>query len=216
MVDLKRIIAKGIKIVFNPAALTNCQIDSKAKICSGTQMNNSSIKKYSYCGHNCFILDCEIDAFVSIADNCRLGGATHPMERVSSSPVFHEEKNILKKNFTNFDMVEGKGIKIYSDVWIGAGAIVLSGVTIGVGAVVGAGSVVTHDIPPYEVWAGNPAKKIRNRFDEKVTEDLLKTKWWEWDDEKIEKYAYLFDKPLKFIEKFKENQNENINDNLSL
>ena len=85
---------------------------------------------------------------------------------------------------------------------------IFSGVTIGVGAVVGAGSVVTHDIPPYEIWAGNPAKKIRNRFDEKVTEDLLKTKWWEWDDEKIEKYAYLFDKPLKFIEKFKETSYE--------
>ena len=39
MVDLKRIIAKGIRIIFNPAALTNCQVDSKAKICSGTQMN---------------------------------------------------------------------------------------------------------------------------------------------------------------------------------
>ena len=121
----------------------------------------------------------------------------HPIERVSSSPVFHKGRNILKKNFVEFDTVSDKDIVINSDIWIGAGVTVLSGVTIGVGAVVGAGSVVTHDIPPYEIWAGNPAKKIRNRFDEKVTEDLLKTKWWEWDDEKIEKYAYLFDKPIR-------------------
>lgn len=202
--DIKRMLAKGIRIVFNPAALTNSKVNTKAKICSGTQMNNSSIDRYSYCGHDCFLLNCKIGAFVSIADNCRLGGAMHPIERVSSSPVFHKGRNILKKNFVEFDTVSDKDIVINSDIWIGAGVTVLSGVTIGVGAVVGAGSVVTHDIPPYEIWAGNPAKKIRNRFDEKVTEDLLKTKWWEWDDEKIEKYAYLFDKPLKFIEKFKE------------
>lgn len=132
------------------------------------------------------------------------GGAMHPIERVSSSPVFHKGKNILQKNFVEFDTVSDKDIVINSDVWIGAGVTVLSGVKIGVGAVVGAGSVVTHDIPPYEIWAGNPAKKIRSRFDEKTTNDLLKTNWWEWNDKKIEEYANLFNDPVKFIEKFKE------------
>lgn len=110
----------------------------------------------------------------------------------------------MQKNFVEFDTVSDKDIVINSDVWIGAGVTVLSGVKIGVGAVVGAGSVVTHDIPPYEIWAGNPAKKIRSRFDEKTTNDLLKTNWWEWNDKKIEEYAKLFNDPVKFIEKFKE------------
>ena len=68
----------------------------------------------------------------------------------------------------------------------------------------GAGSVVTHDIPPYEIWAGNPAKKIRDRFDEETSKELLQTTWWEWSDEKIEKYSHLFDNPQKFIETIKE------------
>ena len=198
--DLKRIVAKGIRTIFNPAALTNCQVNKNAKICSGTQMNNSSINRYSYCGHDCFILNCDIGSFVSIADNCRLGGAMHPIERVSSSPVFHKGKNILNKNFAKFDDISDKKIVISSDVWIGAGVTVLSGVTIGVGT----GSVVTHDIPPYEIWAGNPAKKIRNRFDEETRKELLQTAWWEWSDEKIEKYSHLFDNPQKFIEIIKE------------
>ena len=202
--DLKRIVAKGIRTIFNPAALTNCQVNKNAKICSGTQMNNSSINRYSYCGHDGFILNCDIGSFVSIADNCRLGGAMHPIERVSSSPVFHKGKNILNKNFAKFDDISDKKIVISSDVWIGAGVTVLSGVTIGVGAVVGTGSVVTHDIPPYEIWAGNPAKKIRNRFDEETRKELLQTAWWEWSDEKIEKYSHLFDNPQKFIEIIKE------------
>ena len=186
--DLKRIVAKGIKTIFNPAALTNCQVNKNAKICSGTQMNNSSINRYSYCGHDCFILNCDIGSFVSIADNCRLGGAMHPIERVSSSPVFHKGKNVLNKNFAKFDDISDKKIVISSDVWIGAGVTVLSGITIGVGAVV----------------AGNPAKKIRNRFDEETSKELLQTTWWEWNDETIGKYSHLFDNPQKFIETIKE------------
>lgn len=202
--DIRRLYAKGIRKIFNPPALTDCSVDAKAKICSGTQMNYSSIGRYSYCGHNCFLLKCKIDSFVSIADNCRLGGATHPMKRVSQSPVFHKGKNILKKNFALHDTILDKEVRIQSDVWVGAGATILSGVTIGVGAIVGAGSVVTHDIPPYEIWGGNPAKKIRDRFDRDIANLLLKTKWWEWEDEKIEEYAYLFDEPLEFVNKVDE------------
>jgi serine O-acetyltransferase len=61
----------------------------------------------------------------------------------------------------------GGGIVIGDDVVIGAGAVVLfrSGetVTIGERAVIGANAVVTADVPPGEIWAGNPARKIRDR-----------------------------------------------------
>ena len=68
-------------------------------------------------------------------------------------------KNKLIKNQKNTP----SPIHIGKDVWIGCGAIILGNVCIGDGAVIGAGSVVTKDIPPYEVWAGNPAKKIKDR-----------------------------------------------------
>ncbi|MEI6070387.1 MAG: CatB-related O-acetyltransferase [Verrucomicrobiae bacterium] len=72
-------------------------------------------------------------------------------------------------------------VRIGNDVWIGARAIVLSGVTIGDGAVIGAGSVVSHDIPPYAIAAGVPAKVLRYRFSENQIQDLLQIKWWNWD-----------------------------------
>lgn len=56
-----------------------------------------------------------------------------------------------------------KPVFIGKDVWFGANVIVLPGRTIGDGAVVGAGSVVTKDVPPFTVVAGNPAKVIRAR-----------------------------------------------------
>jgi maltose O-acetyltransferase len=53
---------------------------------------------------------------------------------------------------------------IGDDVWIGAGSVICAGVNIGSGCVIGAGSVVTHDIPPYEIVAGVPAVKLRDRL----------------------------------------------------
>jgi chloramphenicol O-acetyltransferase type B len=72
-----------------------------------------------------------------------------------------------------------------SDVWIGVEALILPGIKIADGAVIGARSVVTKNIGPYEIWAGNPAKLIRKRFSDDVIELLLKIRWWDWDIEKI-------------------------------
>jgi acetyltransferase-like isoleucine patch superfamily enzyme len=55
-------------------------------------------------------------------------------------------------------------IKIEDDCWIAANSIILAGVTIGKGSVVAAGSVVTHDVPPYSVVAGSPARIIKQRM----------------------------------------------------
>ena len=54
-------------------------------------------------------------------------------------------------------------VHIEDDVFIGVNVIICNAVTIGKGAIVGAGSVVTKDIPPYQVWAGNPARFIKER-----------------------------------------------------
>lgn len=73
------------------------------------------------------------------------------------------------------------------------------GITIGDGAVIGAGSIVTKDVGPYEIWAGNPARFIRKRFDDETIEKLLKSQWWNWDDEKLKKYGEKFQSPEEFV-----------------
>jgi acetyltransferase-like isoleucine patch superfamily enzyme len=76
-------------------------------------------------------------------------------------------------------------IVVGNDVWIGMGAAVLSGVQVGDGAVVGAFAVVTRDIPPYAVVAGNPARVIRYRFPPETVATLLTIRWWEWSDDDV-------------------------------
>lgn len=63
------------------------------------------------------------------------------------------------------DGPESSPVRIETDVWVGYGAIVLSGVTVGRGAVVAAGAVVTHDVKPYTIVGGNPAREIGVRFE---------------------------------------------------
>jgi len=78
-------------------------------------------------------------------------------------------------------------VVIGSDVWIANEALLMSGVKIGHGAVIGARAVVTKDIPPYSIVAGNPSRIVRFRFDEPTIERLLKIKWWDWERDRIEK-----------------------------
>lgn len=66
-------------------------------------------------------------------------------------------------------------IIIEDDVWVGYGSIILSGVKICQGSIIAAGSVVTKDVEPFSIYAGVPAKKIRNRCDsESDTEEHIK------------------------------------------
>ena len=76
---------------------------------------------------------------------------------------------------------------------------VLHSCTVGDGSLIGMGSVVTKDVGPYEVWAGNPARLIRKRFDEETIERLLKAAWWDWPLERILQMAPLFDDPQALL-----------------
>lgn len=61
----------------------------------------------------------------------------------------------------SWDHIETAPIRLCKGAWIGAKAVILKGVTVGEGAIVGAASVVTKDVAPYTIVAGNPAKPIR-------------------------------------------------------
>ena len=201
--DLKRLFAKGLRVALQRPALTNCKIDPSSRVCSGSQLNYTKLGRYSYIGHDCFTVNAEIGSFCSIADNCRIGGAPHRMDYVSTSPVFCDGKNVMRKNFAHHQDGRIEPITVGSDVWIGAGATVMSGVNVGCGAVIGACSVVTKDVPPYGIVVGNPAHLIRYRFRDDVIKELIDLQWWNWSDRKLTEAAGLFRDPDSFIKHYK-------------
>ena len=81
------------------------------------------------------------------------------------------------------------------DVWIGQGAFVKAGVTVGAGAIVGARATVLHDVPPYAIVVGTPARVVRLRFPEATVERLLRVAWWQYS------IYDLFDAPMDDIDR---------------
>lgn len=126
----------------------------------------------------------KVGNFCSIAGGVTIFlGGNHRIDWITTYPfsVFRENAQHIKGHpASRGDVIIGH------DVWIGANAVILSGVRIGNGAVIGASAVVTHDVPPYGVVAGNPAKIVKMRFNEKDIKILQSLEWWNWSDPKID------------------------------
>jgi len=127
--------------------------------------------------HNCIIRTCtgtiRMGKLVSVGYNTIMhgqGGITiGDYVLISPGVQIHAQNHGIKRNTLIRNQPNThKGINIANDVWIGASAIITDGVSIGQGAVIGAGAIVTKDVPQYEIWAGNPAKKIGERHEDTV------------------------------------------------
>ncbi len=136
-----------------------------------------------------------IGRYCSIGEHVQIGRSNHPLTWVSTSPFFDAREKLFAIG-EGFDGASAYHlyaapkrpypsrppgtVNIGNDVWIGHGAFVLPGVTIGDGAVLGAMSVVTKDVPPYAVVAGNPATIRRFRLPMTIAARLMELAWWRY------------------------------------
>lgn len=123
---------------------------------------------------------CQIAAGVEFVMN----GANHQMNCVSTFPFYTLEGWRMDPPTMEDLPIKGDTV-IGNDVWIGQNSVILPGVYIGDGAIIGANSVVGSDVDPYTIVAGNPAKKIRKRFDDELIQLMLDFKWWDKEIEEI-------------------------------
>lgn len=108
--------------------------------------NNSSIGPYTYIG---------CSGYIEIGDNVMIS------PRVS---IYSENHNFSETDIPMIEQgVSRSFVKIDDDCWIASNSVILAGVTVGKGSVVAAGAVVTKDVPPFSIVAGNPAQVIKSR-----------------------------------------------------
>lgn len=175
------------------AYLKNVTMGAYSAIGEHTVFSDSQIGAYSYISSNCVMYNAEIGKFCSIAANVKIGLGKHPVDFISTSPVFYSLNKQCGKSFTDRSLFkEGEDTYIGNDVWIGTNVIILDGIKIGDGSIIGAGSVVTKDVEPYTIVAGIPAKLIKKRFSEEVVGKLQSLKWWNWEEEKLIRNLALF------------------------
>lgn len=123
---------------------------------------------------------CQIAAGVEFVMN----GANHQMNAVSTFPFFTLEGWNASAPQKSDMPLKGNTV-IGNDVWIGQNATIMPGVHIGDGAIIGANSLVSKDVEPYTIVAGNPIRVIRMRFDDELIDLLERFKWWDKSVEEI-------------------------------
>lgn len=170
--------------------LDSISFEHPVHIGPGCAVRAEKVGMYTFVNANTIIFDgTEVGRFCTFARGCHISGVEHPFHylsssfyRISNNWFPDDEAHQVTEKIRNIPFPSRRRRQktiIGNDVWFGANSIVLKGVSIGDGAVIGAGAVVTKDIPPYAIVAGNPAKLIRMRFDSSTVEKLLKLKWWD-------------------------------------
>lgn len=112
------------------------------------------------------------------------GNQGHRNDWISTFPFFFMDEEPAFADAQSAYQPAGDTV-IGHDVWIGAEAMIMPGVTIGDGAMIGSRAVVTKDVEPYAIVAGNPARVIRNRFSDADISKLLEMAWWHWELDQI-------------------------------
>ena len=131
--------------------------------------DNISIGNYCYIGRDSQIeTNCTIGHYVIFGNRVAVVGRYDHNYQEIGTPI-RIASQIRDKNYS------WKGINqmtsIGDDVWVGYGTIILSGVTINNGSIIAAGSIVTKDVEAYSIYAGNPAKKLRDRFESEADKE---------------------------------------------
>lgn len=128
-----------------------------------------------------------IGSFCSIGSGAAFmmaGNQGHRMDWVSTFPFYWVADVPSFAGAQNGFQPAGDTV-VGNDVWIGSEAIIMAGVKIGHGAVIGTRALVTRDVPPYAIVGGNPARLIRQRFDDHLVALLLEMNWWDWSDDQL-------------------------------
>ena len=194
-------------LVHEGASVTECALGRFVEIGQGSRLAHSTVGDYSYCDRYADIANAEIGKFANIASFTRIGATDHPLHTASLHHFLYRSADYwddVENDVAFFAHRKSRRAFIGHDTWIGHGAMIKPEITVGHGAVVAAGAIVTKDVPPYMIVAGNPAKPLRERQPQAIVERLLALAWWDWDHDAIR--ASLEDfrtlSAIEFLEKY--------------
>ena len=196
------------RISSSAIVLRGCSFEGHNSVGNNTYLSGTSLGYGSFVGFGCEFSNCKIGRYCSLGSNIRVVSATHPLSGfISTHPAFFSDtywfhyvkESKFKEHLTNED---GYECTIGNDVWIGDNVLILGGCKIGDGAVIGMGSIVCHDVPPYTIVAGIPAKEIRKRFSGETIESLKRIEWWNKPIKWIEANAEEFSNVELFVNKY--------------
>lgn len=144
-------------------------IHFSTRISKGASLKLCKVGKYNYIARDGIYYNTEVGNYCCFGPNVHVGGMQHSYWWYSMSPLLSDKaKPALKTCIGN-------------DVWIGAQSVICQGIIIGDGAVIGANSFVNKNVPPFAIVVGSPAKILKYRFDEDISNKILDSRYWDYD-----------------------------------
>ncbi len=174
------------------ASVSGSLLESNVAVHQNAELCGVNVGRFSYIARETILNEVDVGRFCSIGPRCLIGSGEHPVDWISTSPVFYSAIKQTGRSFAeslpkNASFTERRQIAIGNDVWIGAHVFVRDGVNIGNGAIVAAGAVVIRDVPAFAVVGGVPARNIRFRFQPEHIEEMQSIAWWNWSEELLRK-----------------------------
>jgi phosphonate metabolism protein (transferase hexapeptide repeat family) len=168
--------------IHRTASVRDTQFGAFCEIGARTKVAESRFGDFSYAVNDCDIIHATIGKFCSIAAHSRINPGNHPLDRVAMNHFTYRSSayGLGPDDPAFFAWRRSAQTTLGHDVWIGHGAVVMPGVTMGNGSVAGAGAIVTKDVAPFAIVAGNPARLLRFRFPPDVIDALQRIAWWDW------------------------------------
>ena len=184
---MKKILSEQ-PLVHPTAEVHDCTLGRYTDIGARTTLLETEVGDYSYIVNDSNIAYTKFGKFCSVAAMTRINPGNHPMQRASQAHFTYRAASYFPGEIDEAEFFEWRRshrVVIGHDVWIGHGAIVLPGRKIGDGAVIAAGAIVTKDVAPYTIVAGNPARLVRPRFPNHIAMRLERLAWWHWSHESL-------------------------------
>ena len=184
---MARLKADG-PIIHDGCQISEAQFGAYTEIGAGSRLSHVVMGDFSYCDRFADIANAEIGKFANIAAFARIGATDHPLDTAACHHFLYRSDDYWDDAEADADFFahrQSRRASIGHDIWIGAGAMVKPEVTLGHGAVVAAGAIVTRDVAPYTIVAGNPARVLRERQPERIAERLIALAWWDWPHEAL-------------------------------
>ena len=197
MLDFSRVLSEETPLIHPTSRVKDCTF--------GRYVEIGDVGDYTYCFGGNDVIYAELGSFNSIATGVRINPVQHPAKTRAAAHHFTyrcAHYGLGPDDGALIGWRRQNRVATGHDVWIGHNAVIMGGVTLGDGCVVGAGAVVTHDVQPYQMVGGVPARPIGWRYEPEIIAALGRIRWWDWDHETLKARLRDFDDVAAFCRRY--------------